>query len=645
MISLLMLSLLTQAPEPLRTVFPQQATVEAGRPGNWARLPLPDAVLRQVDPDLADVRLMDPSGALVPFVIQRERPFEPGMRVGLAQISATRKETPAGTGTPNIYEETAIFALPMSARTRTPRLDFSTSTSRFVRKASIDALSDGGEVLGHVETTLFRLPQAEQLTVWLPAVERYATRVRVTLIGQADGFLSPSAMVGFVERRPAESVLEWPITDAPVTEGKWTVYRLEKPRGIVPRRVSIKTSTPWFNREVMVSGEPVGRVFRQAGYTPVDRLSLPLPPSTIETYELRINNEDSPPLEHLELAFVIEQPELVFTVPAGRPVTLYFGGHRTRRAHFDTSDSEVRLPDDLEASMLSDLRGNPEFVPASPLAAFRKPGAAVPVNAFPHQALVRGVNGTEVTSVIFAAAHAQTMSADFRDLRLVDAEGKQWPYVLQDDTALLTLVLTEQKGSTLGRSTWTFTVAGRVVSLAMIPPAGAPYFSRDGSVYFEREGQQRKWVWSGRLTSNPSDRGARTELSMPLDGTSRGEGTYTLELDDGGDAPLTGLALEATVTVPRLTAVLAAGDYRALWGAASLPPARYDLARVNDVLQELRLTPRAAEPPVANAAYVAPTLLEQTGGLTRWLFWAVLGLAVVVLGGLTVRIARAEPQK
>ena len=101
MTPLFTLLLLAQSPEQLRTVFPQQAAVTlGGQVGDWARLPLPDAVLRQVDRDLADVRLVDSAGRLVPFVVQRERPYDPETQVRLVQISAVRKETPAGPGTP-----------------------------------------------------------------------------------------------------------------------------------------------------------------------------------------------------------------------------------------------------------------------------------------------------------------------------------------------------------------------------------------------------------------------------------------------------------------------------------------------------------------------------------------------------------------
>lgn len=644
MTTLFALLVLSQTPAPLRTLFSQQATVELpGRPGDWARLPLTDVVLGQVERDLADVRLVEANGQLVPFTIERERDFDREQRVRLVQVWATRKETPAGPGTPNLFEETAIFALP-SIRARTPRLELSTFSARFVRKAIIEALTDKGAVVGRLETTLFRLPQAQVLSVWLPALEQDATRVRVTLTGQDDGFLSPTATATFAERGPPERRLEWPITVAPRSDGESTVWVVEKPQGIVPMRLSIKTTTPWFNREVKVGGAEVGRVFRQAGSPPVESLELPLTPSgTQRPLSIEIADEDSPPLENVQLAFVIEQPELVFTVPNTRPLTLYFGGNRTRRAHFDTSEGEVRLPFELEAALLRDLKPNPDFVPAAPLAAFRKPGASVPVTEFAHQAWVRGVSGTEVSSVTFNALHAQTMAADFLDLRLVDAQGLQWPYVLKDALAVLWVALTPAEEPTSGRSAWTFRVAGRVVSLTLIPPSGAPYFSRSAAVYFEREGMTRESVWSGWLTSNPSDRGAPTALVAMLEGTARGEGTYVLELDDGGDAPLTGLGLNATVTVPQLTAVLGAGDYRALWGASAQRRPRYDLERARDVLQELRVTPHEPGPTEPNPAFVAPTLLEQTGGASRWLFWAVLGLAVLVLGGLTVRIARSEP--
>ena len=642
------LLLLAQSPEQLRTLFPQQAEVSLeGRPGSWARLPLPEAVLGQVDRDLSDVRLMDGVGTLVPFVVQRERPYEPEQRVTLVQLGASRKESPAGPGTPHLFEETATFALP-TERARTPRLEFLTPVHSFVRRAQLEALNDAGVVVGRVETTLFRLPQAgERLEVWMPALEKSATKLRVTLSGQDDGFLTPIAVATFAERGPPETTLAWPITEPAVRDGRVTVWRLDKPRGFVPMRLALKTTTPWFNRVVTVrSASGVlgqGRLFRQAGLNPVERLELPLEAISDETVEVTIEDEDSPPLEQVELAFVVEQPELVFTTPSSRPVTLYFGGHRTRRARFDTSEVEVRLPYALEPSTLRDIVPNPAFMPASPLAEFRKAGAALDVSAFPQAAWVRGVSGTEVSNVVFTATHAQTMAGDFHDLRLVDGQGLQWPYVLREATATLPVVLTAAPAPEQGQSAWTFTVGGRVRSLVLKPPAGSGYFSRSATLEFAAEGKLPQVVWSGWLTANPGERGARTELALALDGISRGPGTYTLEFDDGGDAPLTGLSMEATVAVPQLTALLAAGDYRALWGAPAQQTPRYDLERVREVLQELRSTTRAAESPERNGSYVEPTLLERTGGATRWLFWAVLGLAVLVLGGLTVRIARAEP--
>lgn len=649
MTPLIALLLLAQSPEQLRTVFPQQAGVRLeGRVGEWARLPLPDAVLRQVDRDLADVRLFDASGKLVPFVVQRERPSEAEQRVRLVQLSATRKETAADRGTPNLFEETALFALP-AERARTPRLEFSSPVSRFVRRAVIEALTERGAVVGRMETTLFRLPGAgERMEVWMPALEKDAMRLRVTLNGQDDGFITPSAVATFAERGPPQTTLEWPITQAPRREGKSTVWQLEKPRGIVPMRLSVKTTSPWFNRQVTVRGATrvlgQGRLFRQAGATPVEQLELPLTAISDESLEVRIEDEDSPMLEQLGLAFVIEQPELVFITPAALPVTLYFGGHRTRRAHFDTSDNEVRLPLTLTPAELREPKKNPEHVPVAPLAEFRKAGAALEIAQFPQQAWVRGVSGTEVSNVAFTATHAQTMSPDFRDLRLVDGQGLQWPYVLREIAATLPVALISARAAEAGHSAWTFSIGGRVQSLRLIPPAGVPYFSRDATLTFAGEGLRPVQVWSGRLTSNPNERGVGTQLTLSLDGKSRGVGRYTLDLDDGGDAPLDNLSFEAVVAVPQLTALLAAGDYRAVWGVPTLHAPRYDVERVSEVLHELRTTPHEVERAEANPTFVAPTLLERTGGASRWIFWAVLGLAVLVLGGLTVRIARADTE-
>jgi hypothetical protein len=641
MSTLLAFVVLAQQAGNTSALFSHSAEVRVvGQPGEWARLPLPEEVLQQVDRDLGDCRLVDASGAYVPFVVQRERHALAGQRVALKLLSARRNEVVETEGAPHQYEETLVFAL-HSAPSSSTRLEFETNATEFARIALVETLTPQGEVLSRVETTFFRIPTlGERLELLLPPLGQAASQVRISLRGQGTGYVNLQAFAVSSPSTSRPTTLQWPISTAPLIQNQTSVWSFDKPPGVIPLRLALQTSTPWFNRWVSLGnarGEIArGRLFRQRGQVDFEKLELTLPALPGEQLEIRVENEDGPPLEEVQLVLVIEQPELVFAVPRALPLTLLFGGHRTRPARFDTPMAAGDLSDSQSPSTLGNIAPNRDFVSASPLAEYRKPGAPVPESAFAQRALVNGVRGEAVTRITFLGAHAARQSPDFRDLRLVDTQGRQWPYLLRAQEAKYE-PQTEVVSKT-GHTTFAFEAPGRVTQVTLTPAASAPFFSRRATLTFVSEGVQPVKLWEGTVVHQPRQLNAQ---ALTMKGFTGSPGRYVVEFDDGGDAPVAGLTLQLAVVVPEMTALLEAGEYRVLWDAADQTAPHYDLSQAQALLEDLKVVTVQAEPPQKNPTYVAPSLLARSGGYSQWLFWVALLGAVFVLSALVLRIARA----
>ena len=86
-----------------------------------------------------------------------------------------------------------------------------------------------------------------------------------------------------------------------------------------------------------------------------------------------------------------------------------------------------------------------------------------------------------------------------------------------------------------------------------------------------------------------------------------------------------------------------AGDYALLLGNARDERPRYELEAVREVVFAV---PSAAIAPGTlqkNPDYSARAGVSFRSGLGTFFFWIVLGVAVVVLGSITLRLARSTP--
>src|SRR5262249_28120675 len=111
----------------------------------------------------------------------------------------------------------------------------------------------------------------------------------------------------------------------------------------------------------------------------------------------------------------------------------------------------------------------------------------------------------------------------------------------------------------------------------------------------------------------------------------------------GNEAPLRFTNVRGRVRVPEVLITAPAGDYALLLGNPRDERPRYDLEAVREVVSTVSSAAVAPGTLRRNPDYSARAGLSLRGGSDTLFFWIVLGLAVVVLGSITLRLARSTP--
>jgi hypothetical protein len=249
------------------------------------------------------------------------------------------------------------------------------------------------------------------------------------------------------------------------------------------------------------------------------------------------------------------------------------------------------------------------------------------------------------------SADLQRLRADFADLRLVDDQDRQVPYILQRDVAenRVTLRLepdpappSHPSGGRTSRYLLRPQPAGGLRA-SVLPLVGLElsvqqaFFSRPARLLAPREGSGRGarevTVLATTLARRSETQGT---LGLPLDGTPRAE--LRLEIDEGDDQPLVLTEAVGLVRVPRIAFKARSGSYRLLMGNDESAVPRYDLAALSrEVLAW------SALPVQVGAVADNPAYRRRVGDYFRsapptLLLWGTLLLAVLGLVYLTVRV-------
>ena len=644
----------------LSRLFPREAEVSA--PAGPARLPLPAEVLTASRADLADVRLFATDGVELPYLVEsaERSAAEAAQPIPATLLGATR-----GSGGVRVKE---VFELRPPPGQGVPyTLALTIASPDFVRNLRVTALSGSA---GRTETPLaegtvfrFQSPLRELLSLPLPLVPEGTRALRVEIEGQAVGLAGDAA--GFdgpfepvFHFLPRVAVSEPPTLSVPLeirgtrrVDGR-TECVVALPLGLRPDRLRVETSSPNFARRVRVSDARgdlgTGDVFRVAALRARggERLEVPVAPPRGDVLTVILEDGDSPALAALRVVAVVRQPALLFFAEA-EPITLRFGGGRARAPRYDLAafaslgvDRALRAENEVQPARLGASRPNPRFDPAPALGFLARPGAAVDVARFTHVADLEIRDGGEgVVRVRLPMAAMAIVKDGLEDLRVVDAEGRQWPYVEASGVRPLVSLpvevgAPERDGRASEYRLKLPVTAAHVRELRL--DLDARFAARPFTLRGRDDAGRPIELSTGTLVREPDARDVVVRILV-----EQRVQDLMLRVEDGDDAPL---AVKSAVIEARGSDILIAappGRYRIVVGAAGLEPPVYELAQARARIEQVPLADATPGRLARNPAFRTPGFMERTGWHSLAL-WGALGLAVLVLGGLTLRLARQE---
>ncbi|MDH5528038.1 MAG: DUF3999 domain-containing protein [Nitrospirota bacterium] len=675
---LLPLQALALAPEraDLRSLFSHRAEIFVDAAG-LARLALPGEVIAVSQPDLRDLRILDAAGNEVPWVAEDTDLFlnkQARQSINGKLLNLTRTELRSETE-PTLFREVLELAWPESTpATGAWELVVNTPRTEVLRRVTLSAKAADGTVTPVGETTsLFRLPNQGGEKMRLPLPPMAPASLLVTLEGDG-AYLSPTLEFETRIHFAPEARSELPLAEMARnrerdSQGFTTILEVSRPAGMGASVLRVKTSTPVFNRRIRVTTEHRSSTDQVVGHGTVFRvavaenLEIPLEASSGTRLRIEIEDGDSPPLEELTVTALVPRPTLTFSIQGAAPGTpagtLYFGGNRASAPRYDITPLLPRVPTTLTgapaeiATLLSDrdnrprarlgkIQANPAF-DRKPLLAFAsRPGAAVNTALYRHVLPVRlepsseGLSRLRLPSELLALARP-----DLADLRIVDASGNQWPYLLesgpgQRETAELPITREPQERA----SHYRLQLPAEAITLdQLVVETDTPYFDRKYRVVGTHpgEGKREFTLATGRLRR---DSGVPEPVAIGLAPVQ--VASLTLIVEDGNDAPLTFTWSRARLQLADMFVTAPQGAYRLLFGFPEDRAPVYELARVRDVVLAVDSTEATVGMRTEHEGYSAYSRLSGGKGLQSAVMWIVLIASVATLGGITLRLARSD---
>jgi hypothetical protein len=668
-------SLAASSPPELASLFPRRAEIFVDRPG-LSRLPLPPEVIAQCRPDLSDLRILDLGGREIPYLVDSGPPpdlaleartlFEPRLLEALQEV--VERESMA-----DLRRETYRLSLP-AGEPRAWDLVIESRQERFVRRVEVTVVPDGGDELPVWEGSMFRLlePRREKLAASLPALR--AGSLEVTLEGEETFFVEPSFRFVASRLLPEQELLRIDLAVVSVvSHGGSTVVELERPRGLVPDRLAVETATGSFNRRIEIrdlgaggEGEVLGSgiLYRLEG-ADIARTELALAAARGDRLQVVIEDGDSPPLNEVGFRAILRRPSVVFSLgltgseeAAGY---LLYGGGRAHRPRYDLAGlvaaerrrlagEEARIAAELHdtarlpPARLGPSAANPLWDPAPALAFAMRPGTRLASWPFRYR---RSLSVPETSDGLLRlgldAATLARCRSDLADLRVVDAESRQWPYLIDRSGPPQRVALEVGEAVTAeGRSIYELTPPAVPLRLEEILLDGpAPFFDRPFEIAAVRPGRgdTMRTVTRGRLSRRPDAPG---QITLPMGGMR--VTALELRVQDGDDPPLEWSMAEARVAQPALLFAAPRGNYTLLFGEADARQPSYELEQVRELVLAVGAADIEAGELIENPQRGAFARFRGEGGWQQVVLWVVLVGAALFLAWLTLKLARQEPE-
>jgi hypothetical protein len=612
--------------------------LRVGRAGP-VKISLPRETLGAARPGLEDLRVLDPAGQEVPFLVDRPKP-EP------------RVVRPVKTFDVRLTPETTLISIETGLDQPIEALTLETATPRFIKAVQVEGSADGRtwRVLGQGVPVLRQAAGPAQLRIGIPAGVWRQLRLSVD-----DRRTEPVAFTGAQAHlvRPAPVAEQ----DAPVRivaradspgQTRLTLdfgaanldlseLRFDTPEELFTRNIALAASQ-LVNNELQETVLARGVIWRVAieGLAPAAQLAWELD-ARIPSREmlLLIDNQDSPPLR-IDAVHAKRRPvHVVFLAGAAGDYRLFSGHPRCPAPRYDVAALRSRLaglpPSDVTVGA---LRRNPGHQPPEWLPDVAGSGAPLDPTGWvwrkPVRILRPGIQQIDLDLEVLSVAQP-----DLRDLRVVRDE-HQLPYVLERTSILQPInpqirMADDPKSPRISR--WIIQLPRRNLPVSRLScETATPVFQRTVTLFEEvtdRRGARRQRLL-GHATWSRSSAASPNLLSMALSAAPLTE-RLVLEVNNADNPPI---ALENFKCHVPLKRVLFKSTQTAeawlYYGNPATAAPRYDLALV---AAELLAAERATAELGAEQRTREVSWLEDmgAGGAGGVMFWIVLALVVVVL--------------
>jgi len=371
--------------------------------------------------------------------------------------------------------------------------------------------------------------------------------------------------------------------------------------------------------------------------------------------ELVVDDADNPPLDLRAVrAELPALPAVYFESTDGAALTAKFGVPDLPTPRYDLEAARAALQDAAAAPATwgerTVLPTPPPVAPEDPQAGVPTEGAAIDRSSFRYlRAIPPGPEG--LTALRLDAA-VLAHSAGLADVRLVDAEGRQIPYVVEHVDEPLVVALppptseatAAESGAARGTTHRVVLPYRRLADARLVLETTERVFERHIVVRGERRPRDlrsgerlerlRTITWRHADPARPAP--AITIDLPPLDATN-----VLIDVDDGDNRVLPIASARLLLPTRRLRFVRTRGVEPVLaYGAPDLAAPRYDLT----LLAPRILGARAHEAdPLPEPAIADGSEEEASPEVSdRRIFWAVLALSIVVLIAVLARLLRME---
>jgi len=641
------------------TEWQHRQTIQVAVPG-LTKITLPAGTFDSAQPGLPDLRLLDPEGQEVPYLLDRDlasRGLEPPRTLRPKSFHST----PNGEATQLLIETGTSD--PLEA------ISLETPAPFFLKAAHIEISPDGAqwESMGPA-SPVFRQFGAEQLRLLLN--RRPAAFVRVTLddLGSRSVDFSGAKLTCAPAKAepPVLAPLGARITRRDEFSGETVLTVALAGRHVLLAGLTIEAKDPLFMRRVVVSIREVrgaisseriigsGTIYRVALASGTARSELEIPlnfsPTTRELL-VHIQNGDSPPLT-LDGVQAAQHPvNLRFNAASPGDYTLLSGNPQATAPQYDLAAfaGEMRAAD-ASPIVPGNVEDMPDYHPRESLGETPLPdvpltGAPLDTQDWPFiepvQITNAGVQELELTPEVLAQS-----LPDGADLRVI-RDGKQIPYVIERPALARSLTLTpglEPNAKRPSVSVWKLKLPAAGVPIQQIVlGTTSPLFQRRFRIYEKRttpDGRTMEVPLATETWSRTPEPRVSETKTFALSEPPRGD-TLLVETENGDNAPVTLGACQANYPVVRLVFKVAATDGFALaHGNKAAKAPRYDL----DLVAAKLLTSNRNLASLATGGQKPASPRSHFDGIEGgYIFWGALAIVVVVLFVVVARLLPKPP--